>query len=279
VHKAEDPRLEFYQTLPHSSIVCEIMAKENPQIGLFGASTVGRDLAPRVASTLKSGLTADCTSLEIGEHYEKKTDTTYENLLLQIRPAFGGNIVATIINPDTRPQLATVREGVMKREEVGTPVNGKEKTWKVDDIVKKDDFVVEIIDRQIEEKKVNIKGSQIIVAGGYGVGSKENFDYLFKLADVLGGEVGGTRAAVDAGYIDHDRQIGQTGVTVRPKLYIACGISGQIQHRAGMMESSMIIAINTDPSAPINSIADYVITGDFAEVVPKLIKYYKKNSK
>jgi len=138
---------------------------------------------------------------------------------------------------------------------------------------------VEIIDRQVEDKKVNIKGAQIIIAGGYGVGSRENFEYLYELAHVLGGEVGGTRAAVDAGYIDHDRQIGQTGVTVRPKLYIACGISGQIQHRAGMMESSMIISINTDPNAPINSIADYVITGDFSEVVPKLIKYYKKNSK
>lgn len=279
VHKAEDKRLEFYQTLPHTSIVSKIIEKEQPQIGLFGASPVGRDLAPRVASKLKSGLTADCTSLEIGEHYEKKTDTKYENLLYQIRPAFGGNIVATIINPDTRPQLATVREGVMKREELATPVKGKVKNWNVEDIVAKDDFVVEIIDRQVEDKKVNIKGAQIIVAGGYGVGSRENFEYLYQLADVLGGEVGGTRAAVDAGYIDHDRQIGQTGVTVRPKLYIACGISGQIQHRAGMMESSMIISINTDPNAPINSIADYVITGDFSEVVPKLIKYYKKNSK
>ncbi len=279
VHKAEDPRLEFYQTLPHTSIVCAIMKKEKPQIGLFGATTVGRDLAPRVASALKSGLTADCTSLEIGEHYEKKTDTRYENLLYQIRPAFGGNIVATIINPDTRPQLATVREGVMKREELQTPVKGKVKTWKVNELVENGDFAVEIIDRQVEEKKVNMKGAQIIVAGGYGIGSKENFEMLYQLADVLGGEVGGTRAAVDAGYIDHDRQIGQTGVTVRPKLYIACGISGQIQHRAGMMESSMIISINTDPNAPINSIADYVITGDFTEVVPAMIKFYKKNSK
>lgn len=279
VHKAEDKRLEFFQTLPHNSIVCEIMEKQQPQIGLFGASPVGRDLAPRVASALKCGLTADCTSLVIGEHYEKKTDTTYENLLYQIRPAFGGNIVATIINPDTRPQLATVREGVMKREELDTPVKGKVIEWKVDEIVSKAHFVVEIINRQVEEKKVNIKGAQIIVAGGYGVGSKENFEVLYQLADVLGGEVGGTRAAVDAGYIEHDRQIGQTGVTVRPKLYIACGISGQIQHRAGMMESAMIISINTDPHAPINSIADYVIHGDFNEVVPKLIKYYKKNSK
>ncbi len=279
VHKAEDPRLEFYQTLPHTSIVCEIMNQEKPQIGLFGATTVGRDLAPRVASALKSGLTADCTSLEIGDHYEKKTDTTYKDLLYQIRPAFGGNIVATIVNPDTRPQLATVREGVMKREELSSHDKGEVKNWNVNDLVKKNDFVVEIIERHVEEKKVNIKGAQIIISGGYGVGSKENFNLLFQLADVLGAEVGGTRAAVDAGFVDHDRQIGQTGVTVRPKLYIACGISGQIQHRAGMMESSMIISINTDPNAPINNIADYVIIGDYADVVPKMINYYRKNSK
>ncbi len=279
VHKAEDPRLEFYQTIPHAQIVQTIFDKEKPQVGLFGATTMGRDLAPRIASALKCGLTADCTSLEIGEHHDKKSGTHYDNLLYQIRPAFGGNIVATIINPDTRPQLATVREGVMKREAMSVSVKGKVKKWKTEDILSDEDFVIEIIERHVEEKKVNIKGSQIIVAGGYGVGSAENFEILYELAHVLGGEVGGTRAAVDAGFIEHDRQIGQTGVTVRPKLYIACGISGQIQHRAGMMESSMIISINTDPNAPINSIADYVITGDFAEVVPKLIDYYKKNSK
>ena len=138
---------------------------------------------------MKSGLTADCTSLEIGNHYEKKTDTTYKDLLYQIRPAFGGNIVATIVNPDTRPQLATVREGVMKREELASPVKGEVKVWNVNDLVKKEDFVVEIIERHVEDKKVNIKGAQIIVSGGYGVGSKENFNLLFQLADVLGAEV------------------------------------------------------------------------------------------
>ena len=138
---------------------------------------------------------------------------------------------------------------------------------------------MKIIDREIEKSKVNIKNSPIIVAGGYGVGSKENFQLIFDLADVLGGEVGASRAAVDAGFVEHERQIGQTGVTVRPKLYIACGISGQIQHVAGMNESSIIISINNDPTAPINDIADYVITGDLEEVIPKLIKYYKKNSK
>ena len=141
------------------------------------------------------------------------------------------------------------------------------------------DFVVRIIDRQIEERKINIKGAPVIVAGGYGMGSKENFDLLFELADVLGAEVGASRAAVDAGMAEHGRQVGQTGVTVRPKLYIACGISGQIQHTAGMDQSSMIISINTDPDAPINKIADYAITGDVTEVIPKMIKYYKQNSK
>ncbi len=279
IHLVDDERLQFYQTLPHAKLVTEIFRTEKPQICLFGATPTGRDLAPRVASALKCGLTADCTSLEIGDHYVKKTDTTYKDLLYQIRPAFGGNIVATIINPDTRPQLATVREGVMKKEGLKNPVKGKVKKWDSSTLLNIDDFVIEIIERQVEEKKVNIKGSQIIVAGGYGVGSRENFNLLYELAKVLGGEVGGTRAAVDAGFIEHDRQIGQTGVTVRPKLYIACGISGQIQHRAGMMESSMIISVNTDPNAPINSIADYVIVGDFAEVIPKMIKYYKKNSK
>ena len=150
---------------------------------------------------------------------------------------------------------------------------------KAEDYVSSEDFVVEIIDRQVAKSKVNLKGSSIIVAGGYGVGSKENFDLLQQLADTLGAEVGASRAAVDAGWVEHDRQIGQTGVTVRPKLYIACGISGQIQHLAGMQDSSLILSINTDPDAPINTVADYVITGRIEDVVPKLIKYYKKNSK
>jgi len=279
VHLGDDKRLYPYLTLPHTSIIKAVFEKEKPQIALFGASSIGRDLAPRIASALKCGLTADCTSLEIGEHYDKKTDTKYENLLLQIRPAFGGNIIATIINPETRPQLATVREGVMKKEIFDEGHKGEVKKIKVDELIDDSDFAVSIIERHIENKKVNIKNAGIIIAGGYGVGSRENFRLLFELADVLGAEVGGSRAAVDAGFIDHERQIGQTGVTVRPKLYIACGISGQVQHRAGMDESAMVISINTDPQAPINKIADYVITGDVAEILPKMIKYYKKNSK
>jgi electron transfer flavoprotein alpha subunit len=199
--------------------------------------------------------------------------------LYQIRPAFGGNIVATIINPEQRPQMATVREGVMKKEILDPNYKGEIKQIDVKKFVNDADFVVEVIERHIEKSKLNIKGSPIIIAGGYGMGSKENFQMLYDLAHVIGGEVGASRAAVDSGFAEHARLIGQTGVTVRPKLYIACGISGQIQHIAGMQESSVIIAINNDPQAPINAIADYVITGNVEEVVPKLIKYYKKNSK
>ncbi len=279
VHTGDDKRLSPYLTLPHTKIIMELFAKEKPQVGLFGATSVGRDLAPRIASAMKCGLTADCTSLEIGEHYDKKTDTKYENLLYQIRPAFGGNIVATIINPETRPQLATVREGVMKMEVYDEAYKGELKKINVDELFDDSDFVVKVIERHMESKKVNIKNAGIIVAGGYGVGSKENFKLLYNLAEVLGAEVGASRAAVDAGFSEHERQIGQTGITVRPKLYIACGISGQIQHRAGMTDSSMVISINTDDKAPINQIADYVITGDISETIPKMIKYYKKNSK
>ena len=200
-------------------------------------------------------------------------------LIEQIRPAFGGNIIATIVNPDNRPQMATVREGVMRREYAAKPGAGEVKKIEWQKFVKDADLAVKIIDREIAESKIDIKGAGVIVAGGYGMGSKENFDLVFELADVLGAEVGASRAAVDAGFTDHARQVGQTGVTVRPKLYIACGISGQIQHTAGMDGSAMVISINTDPEAPINKIADYAITGDVNEVIPKMIKYYKQNSK
>ncbi|MBR5249935.1 MAG: electron transfer flavoprotein subunit alpha/FixB family protein [Bacteroidales bacterium] len=277
VHLADDPKLEFFRTLPYAAITIALFRQEQPQIALFGATSVGRDLAPRVSSALHSGLTADCTCLEIGDHKDK--DKEYTNLLYQIRPAFGGNIIATIVNPECRPQMATVREGVMKKEALATPVAGSVKPIEVNSILKDTDLAVEIIERHIEEKKIDIKGAQIIVAGGFGVGSKENFQLLFDLAKVLGGEVGASRAAVDAGFIDHARQIGQTGVTVRPKLFISCGISGQIQHTAGMDQSAMIISINNDPEAPIHKIADYAIVGDLNEIIPKMIKSYKQNSK
>ena len=279
VHTADDKRLYPYTTLPHTSIVVKLFEKEKPQIALMGATPIGRDLGPRVSSALYSGLTADCTSLVIGEHEDKKAGKKYENLLYRIRPAFGGNIIATIINPECRPQMATVREGVMKKEIVSEDYKGKVKKIDVASMVSDADFVVEILERHIEQRKVNLGASPVIVAGGYGVGSKDNFKALYELAEVLGGDVAASRAAVDAGYAEHDRQVGQTGVTVRPKLYIACGISGQIQHRAGMEDSAMIISINNDADAPINAIADYVITGDVMEVIPKMIKYYKLNSK
>ena len=279
LHLFDDKRLYPYTSLPHTSILVNLFKKEQPQIALMGATSIGRDLGPRVSSALTSGLTADCTSLEIGDHEEKKENKVYKNLLYQIRPAFGGNIVATIVNPECRPQMATVREGVMKKEIYDAGYQGEIVKHNVADYVNDTDFVVTVIDRQMEKSKSNIKGAPIIVAGGYGVGSKENFQLLFDLASVIGAEVGASRAAVDAGFTEHERQIGQTGVTVRPKLYIACGISGQIQHIAGMQESSIIIAINNDPNAPINTIADYVITGDIEEVIPKMIKYYKKNTK
>lgn len=279
VYKVEDPRLFPYTSNPHAAVLINLFKEIKPQICLMGATCIGRDLGPRVSSCLHSGLTADCTALEIGDHTDPKTGKEYTDLLYQIRPAFGGNIVATIVNPDHRPQMATVREGVMKKEIKDAGYKGKVINLDPKKYVSDEDFVVEIIDRHIEKSKVNIKNSPIIVAGGYGVGSKENFDLLFKLADTIGAEVGASRAAVDAGFAEHCRQIGQTGVTVRPKLYIACGISGQIQHIAGMQESAMIISINNDPDAPINKIADVVITGTVEDVVPKLIKYYKKNSK
>ena len=279
VYKVDDARLYPYSSLPHSSVLINLFKEIKPQVCLMGATHIGRDLGPRVSSALTSGLTADCTSLEIGPHKDVKTGKEYENLLYQIRPAFGGNIVATIVNPENRPQMATVREGVMKSEIFDANYKGEVINLDANKYTCDADYVVKIIDRHIEKSKVNIKNSAIIVAGGYGMGSKEGFDLLYELADTLGAEVGASRAAVDAGFVEHERQIGQTGVTVRPKLYIACGISGQIQHIAGMQESSIIISINNDPNAPINTIADYVITGNVEDVIPKLIKYYKKNSK
>ena len=279
LHVFDAPGLYPYTSLPHTSVMVNLFKEEKPQICLMGATVIGRDLGPRVSSALTSGLTADCTALEIGDHEDKKEGKTYQNLLYQIRPAFGGNIVATIVNPEHRPQMATVREGVMKKEIVSPDYKGEVKRHDVKKYVPDTDYIVKVIERHVEKSKVNIKGAPIVVAGGYGVGSKENFQMLFELADVLKAEVGASRAAVDAGFCEHERQIGPTGVTVRPKLYIACGITGQIQHIAGMQESSMIISINNDPAAPINAIADYVINGTVEEVVPKLIKYYKQNSK
>ena len=279
LHLFDDERLYPYTSQPHAAIMVKLFKEEEPQIALMGASCIGRDLGPRVSSAAGSGLTADCTQLEIGDHEEKKEEKVYHNLLYQIRPAFGGNIVATIVNPVCRPQMATVREGVMKKAIYDENYKGEIIKHKVTDYVADTDFAVQVIDREIAKSKINIKNSPIVVAGGYGVGSKENFQMLFDLANLIGAQVGASRAAVDAGFCEHERQVGQTGVTVHPKLYIACGISGQIQHIAGMQDSSIIISINSDPNAPINAIADYVITGNVEDVIPKMIKYYKKNTK
>ena len=279
VYTVDDPRLYPYTSLPHTSVLVNLFKEQKPQVCLMGATSIGRDLGPRVSSSLTSGLTADCTELEIGDYDDKKSGKHYEGLLYQIRPAFGGNIVATIVNPDHRPQMATVRSGVMQKSIYEGECKKEVAYPEVSKYVPAEDFVVKVLDHHVEAAKHNLKGSAIVVAGGYGVGSKEGFDQLFELAHLLHGEVGASRAAVDAGWVDHDRQIGQTGVTVHPKVYIACGISGQIQHIAGMQDAGIIISVNSDPNAPINTIADYVINGTVEEVVPKLIKYYKKNSK
>lgn len=267
----ENPKLQHYQPIPYAKIMIDLIKKNKPEIVLYGATITGRDLAPRVASNLRVGLTADCTDLQIGDHITRKEE--FHDILFQIRPAFGGNIIATIVSPEFRPQMATVREGVMKLNEQVKGYKGK--TTLLDFKLEDSDFPTEFIERIKHEKKVNLKGAQIIVAGGMGVGSQEDFNLIYELAHTLGGEVAASRAAVDAGFISHDHQVGQTGTTVRPKLYIACGISGQIQHRAGMSESAKIIAINSDPDAPIFGIANYGIVGDLKNVIPKIIKDYK----
>jgi electron transfer flavoprotein alpha subunit len=271
----DHPALKNYNTLPYSRIMSELVDAHQPRIVLFGATFIGRDLAPRVASHTRSGLTADCTDLQISDVTYVRQE--YKDLLLQIRPAFGGNIIATIITPETKVQMATVREGVMEKVEVAQPV--KPKITEVPYVANETDELVRIIERHQEENKVNLKAAPIIVAGGYGMGSKENFKLLHDLAEMLGGEVAGSRAAVDAGFIPHERQVGQTGVTVRPKLYIACGISGAIQHRAGMQESNKIIAINNDPEAPIFDICHYGIVGDATETLPLFMEAYRHKLK
>ncbi|PLX40548.1 MAG: electron transfer flavoprotein subunit alpha [Deltaproteobacteria bacterium] len=273
---AEDERLEPFSALPYTKMIVELVGAHRPNIILFGATQVGRSLAPRVASKLAAGLTADCTALEIDDYEDKASKTVMKNRLMQIRPAFGGNIIATIANSWEDPQMVTVREGVMPLSE---PEKGRTgEVTKVAVNLSDEDTVVKVIERVKAESDVNLKGARIIVAGGYGVGSKDDFNLIKKFADAIGGEVAASRAAVDAGWIDHEHQVGQTGVTVRPKLYIACGISGSVQHRAGMSDSAKIIAINTDPDAPIFSIAHYGIVGDLKEAIPMLMKALKAHA-
>ncbi|MFQ6101901.1 MAG: electron transfer flavoprotein subunit alpha/FixB family protein [Anaerolineae bacterium] len=272
---ADHPELALYRTLPYARVATDLVQERQPYIFLLGATPIGRDLAPRIASGVRAGLTADCTALQIGDFNYK--DKTYGDLLYQIRPAFGGNIIATIVNPETHPQMATVREGVMKLGESDGTRQGEIEN--IEPQFDERDLVLEVLERQAREPTCNLKSADIIVAGGAGVGSRENFQLIRELAQALGGEVGASRAAVDAGFISQEHQVGQTGVTVRPRLYVACGISGAVQHRAGMDQSSKIVAINTDPNAPIFQIAHYKIVGDLNEVIPQMIRAYREKAK
>jgi electron transfer flavoprotein alpha subunit len=277
VYMTDDPRLAHYQTGSYARVLTSLVEKHRPQIVLYGATALGRDLAPRVASEMRAGMTADCTDLDIHDVEDAKTKELHKNLLLQIRPAFGGNIIATIVNYDQWPQMATVREGVMPLKSPSNDRAGRviEEKVEIDDAA----MALKLIQRHIEPRKVNLKGARVIVAGGGGVGSKDNFKLIYDLAGAIGGAVGASRAAVDSGYIGKEHQVGQTGTTVRPALYIAVGISGAVQHRAGMEESAKIIAINTDREAPIFGVAHYGVVGDYKQVIPMMIKAIKEKAR
>ena len=274
---ADHVELELYRTLPYARVAINLIKERQPYIVLVGATHIGRDFAPRVASAIRAGLTADCTDLQIGDYTARKDKTTYKDLLLQIRPAFGGNLIATIVNPQMHPQMATVREGVMRRQEPDVSRRGIVEP--VEPALESGDLALQVLSREVRESRVNLKDSPVIVAGGGGLQSQDEFRLIRDLANVLGGEVGASRAAVDAGLISREHQVGQTGTTVRPRLYIAAGISGAVQHRAGMDESNKIIAINTDPDAPIFDIAQYKIVGDLNEVIPLIIRALREKAK
>ena len=256
----DNKELEHYTTDGYTKVICDLVNKRKPGILFIGATFIGRDLGPRVAARLETGLTADCTSLDV--------DITNGNLLAT-RPAFGGNLMATIVCPDHRPQMATVRPGVFEKLEE------EEKEGGVEEIpvnLSSEDIRTKVLEIVKENKEiVDISEANFIVAGGRGVGSQENFKLLYELAEALGGVVAASRAAVDKGWLDKAYQVGQTGKTVRPNIYIACGISGAIQHVAGMQDSDLIIAVNKDESAPIMKIADYGIVGDIVKVIPQMI--------
>lgn len=271
VYLLDHEELKDFRSHPYANLITKLVEEKRPRVVLFGATHIGRDIAPRVASHTRSGLTADCTELKIETLTLRKVE--HPDLLLQIRPAFGGNIVATIISPDVEIQMATIREGVMEMGEPDNSRKGKIITVPVE--LDPIEIAVKIIEKHQEESAVNLKAAPIIVAGGYGADTPQKFQLIKDLAKVLGAEVAGSRAAVDAGLVEVERQVGQTGTTVRPKLYIAVGISGAIQHRAGMQESQKIIAINNDPEAPIFGVAHYGIRGNLEDVLPKLIAAYK----
>lgn len=260
--------LENFVTEPYTKALTEVIKKEKPEVVLVGATSIGRDIGPRVSARIHTGLTADCTSLDIDEETRQ---------LLMTRPAFGGNIMATIICPDHRPQMSTVRPGVMLKLDRDTSRTGDVVVF--DAGLTPSDLNVEVLEIVKEDKKkANIEDANVLISGGRGVGSKENMSHLYDLAEVLNGEVSGSRAVIDNGWLDKDRQVGQTGRTVRPDLYIACGISGAIQHVAGMEESELIIAINKNPDAAIFEVADLGIVGDVAKIVP-LVAEEIRNSK
>ncbi|MGE5612863.1 MAG: FAD-binding protein [Bacillota bacterium] len=265
VYLVDDPSLNHFNDESYADIFVQLITKYKPEIVLIGATTYGRSIAPRVASRLNTGLTADCTKLEIDK--EKR-------LLVQTRPAFGGNLMATIICPDHRPQMCTVRPKVMKPME--------QDLSRIGEIIRPDivlpvDVKVKVVDEVTTLcEKVNLTEADIIVSGGRGLGDPKNFELVKELANVLGGAVGASRAVVDAGWIEYSHQVGQTGKTVSPKVYFACGISGAVQHLAGMSSSDTIIAINKNPDAPIFNIATFGIVGDVLEVLPALIAEFKK---
>ncbi|MFI3226740.1 MAG: electron transfer flavoprotein subunit alpha/FixB family protein [Clostridia bacterium] len=273
----EDNNLEVFTTDAYTKVICDVATALKPDIMLIGATTIGRDLGPRVAARLETGLTADCTKLEIGKGINVKfADGTSEerDIILQTRPAFGGNLMATIMCPRTKPQMSTVRPGVMKKSEFDATrpvvISRPAFTLADADIRTK---VLEVV--KATKEIVNLAEAEIIVAGGRGTHGEEGFALIKELADVLGGTVGASRAAVDEGWIGHDHQVGQTGQTVRPRIYIAAGISGAIQHKAGMANSECIIAINKNPDAPIFEVADYGICGDLFKVLPMMIEQAK----
>jgi electron transfer flavoprotein alpha subunit len=276
VYVVRDPLLQSYQANSYAKVMLDLIHKHKPQIVLYGATVTGRDLAPRIASAAKAGLTADCTDLQIGNHKTAKDKKLHKNLLFQIRPAFGGNIIATIINLDRWPQMATVREGVMQMPEPDVTRQGEIVTENIK--IAQEDLPLEILAEHKRPKKVDLKAARLIVAGGAGVGSRDNFKLIWDLANCLGAAPAASRAAVDLGFIDRDHQVGQTGTTVRPSLYIAVGISGAIQHQAGMSQSQKIVAINSDPQAPIFQVAHYKIIGDLNEIIPRMIKAIKEKS-
>ncbi|MDS1005002.1 electron transfer flavoprotein subunit alpha/FixB family protein [Clostridium sporogenes] len=262
VYYVNNPLLEKYTTDGYAKVIVDAVNNIKPEIVLIGATHIGRDLAPRIASNLDTGLTADCTKLEVDPEDKK---------LKQTRPAFGGNIMATIICPDNRPQMSTVRPGVM--EKAVRDENRKGEIIKLGTNLSKNDIRTEVIEIVKSKKElVSLTDANFIVSGGLGLGNSDGFKLLKQLADRLDGVVGSSRAAVDAGWIENSHQVGQTGTTVKPTVYIACGISGAIQHLAGMQESDIIIAINKNESAPIFEVADYGIVGDLYDVVPKLLE-------